>query len=114
MRRLICLLSLIATLTGPLLRLTEASDDWRRAIASAGSGTHLAEVDGGVGDDSGVTIQADDTHKRAPSRWVDLTATCFLAATRLPKPAQSRSTGVWSDQADSSPTRCSLLQCFRC
>jgi hypothetical protein len=54
--RLLLSLSLIAALSGPLLRQAEGAEDLIRSLAELGSPALLEEADGGVGDDSGATI----------------------------------------------------------
>jgi hypothetical protein len=49
-------LSLIAALSGPLLRQAEGADDLIRSLAELGCPPLLEEADGGVGDDPGATI----------------------------------------------------------
>ena len=53
------LLSLLVALTSTPLRIAEAADDLARALAEAGTGENLQEVDGGVGDDSGAMVKAN-------------------------------------------------------
>jgi hypothetical protein len=52
------LLSLIAALCGTPLRQAEAASDLARSLAEVGDQDILEPEDGGIGDDSGVTIKA--------------------------------------------------------
>ena len=54
--RLLRLLCLLAALTGHPLRQAEAADDLARSMAEDGYAHVLEEADGGVGDDSGVSL----------------------------------------------------------
>ena len=56
MARMFLSLSLIAVLSGPLLRQAEGAGDLIRSLAELGCPPVLEEVDGGVGDDSGAMI----------------------------------------------------------
>jgi hypothetical protein len=58
-RRLMFLLSLIAALTGTMLRQAEAADDLARGLGQLASGNLVEESDGRVGDDSGETIKGE-------------------------------------------------------
>jgi hypothetical protein len=58
--RLLFILSLIAVLSGPLLRAAEGADDLSRSLAELGRPPLFEEADGGVGDD-----QADSVIGRA-------------------------------------------------
>jgi hypothetical protein len=58
MRRVTVLLSLIAALTGTPLRQAEAASDFSRILASLLQPAQLESPDGGVGDDSGVTLHS--------------------------------------------------------
>lgn len=60
MRRIMVLLCLTVTLSGPLLRQAEAASDLARALAAMiGDDDRLGTPDGGVGDDSGeMTLKA--------------------------------------------------------
>lgn len=57
--RILLLLSLIAILSGPLLRAAEA-DDLVRSLAELERPPLMEDVDGGVGDDSGAAIYSVD------------------------------------------------------
>jgi hypothetical protein len=56
MSRLASLLCLVAALTGTPLRQAEAASDLSRTLAGLFQAGELESPDGGVGDDSGVTI----------------------------------------------------------
>jgi hypothetical protein len=58
--RIFLSLSLIAALSGPLLRQAEGAADLARSLAELGCPALLEEADGGVGDDSGSTILSMD------------------------------------------------------
>jgi hypothetical protein len=49
-------LSLIAVLSGPLLRAAEGADDLSRSLAELGRPPLFEEADGGIGDDQGDSI----------------------------------------------------------
>lgn len=55
-RLTMCLLCLIAALSGTPLRQAEAADDFARSIAELGDGNVVETVDGGVGDDANETV----------------------------------------------------------
>ena len=96
MRRLMFLICLTATTSGPLLRQSEGAGDFVRALDALldVSGT-LAETDGGVGDDSGeMTLRAGGSHDFQPagtlcpelstprdSHWTTSLACALLALT---------------------------------
>jgi hypothetical protein len=69
------LLCLIAALSGTPLRQAEAADDFARSISELGQGGVIETLDGGVGDDTELSIlkAGSDTHF--------LSATIFLAMT---------------------------------
>jgi hypothetical protein len=54
--RLLFYLSLIAILSGPLLRAAEGADDLSRSLAELGRPPLFEEADGGVGDDQGDSV----------------------------------------------------------
>jgi hypothetical protein len=56
MSRLAAFLTLIAALTGTPLRQAEAASDLSRTLAELFQADRVEATDGGVGDDSGVTI----------------------------------------------------------
>jgi len=96
MRRMMLLLCLSVTLSGPLLRQVEAASDLARALASSlDAGGVLTEPDGGVGDDKGeMTQRAGACHDLAhadplpPDRWAanDCLSSLILAQS-LPQSA---------------------------
>jgi hypothetical protein len=92
MPRIVVLLGLILTLSGPLLRESEAASDHVRTHAvPLTPGGSLAEPDGGVGDDSGVaTMEADGGHGDSTTAvvlsWDQPAAIDALPAHFLPLP----------------------------
>ncbi len=58
MTRAWLLLGLILAFSGTPFRLAEAASDFARSASGADEAGSIAEVDGGVGDDSGETVRA--------------------------------------------------------
>jgi hypothetical protein len=74
--RIFLLLSLVAVLSGPLLRAAEGADDLVRSLAELDRPPLMEDVDGGVGDDSGAAIYSVDERllvdrqsQRNPAGW---------------------------------------------
>lgn len=108
------LLSLLVALTGSPLRLAEAADDLARRLAEFVDDAGIEAADGGVGDDSGVTIQSDIAHAPVAPGLADLAPTAFLLAKRPPGLAPRPSADPPAPTPTSSRRRCALLQRFLC
>ncbi|MFO0954755.1 MAG: hypothetical protein U0835_27050 [Isosphaeraceae bacterium] len=113
LRLFLFLLGLTAAAAGTPLRQSEAAADFARSLAEIDDGDVLEEVDGGVGDDAGDTIRADETHPPdGPA------APAFLAVSRLVSPAPcglSKNAGAWAVPRPSTggPLTSAWLQRFR-
>jgi hypothetical protein len=114
MSRFAALLSLVAALSGTPLRQAEAASDLSRALAESFQADRLEAPDGGVGDDSGVTIRGDSQAGVA----IDMTPT--PDSLPLPTPAVSprppgEAEGLWGRAwwtPDPPNLRCAWLQVF--
>jgi hypothetical protein len=116
MDRLLFLLCLLAALTGTPLRQAEAANDLARSLAELDDGDLIEEVDGGVGDDSGVTVQ-EAANDRALVDASILRATDWLIAPpALDQPLPGVIAGRQGDRAIQllarSSRRHAWLQCF--
>ena len=86
LRHLMLLFSLIAVLSGTPLRLVEAADDLGRFLAESALEGGLQEIDGGVGDDSGVAIRSVVLQISITSNVLDLMPT-WVTRVGLPWPS---------------------------
>jgi hypothetical protein len=116
--RILLSLSLIAALSGPLLRQAEGADDLIRSLSELGCPPLLEEADGGVGDDSGATILSKvpgsdagvmDSPDLLPAVAVELPA-------RFPSPPDADALSLDSRQgpprSEGTPARLARLQRF--
>lgn len=112
MRRLLFLLSLIAALTGTPLRQAEAAHDFVCSLAELDGGDIIEEIDGGVGDDSGATIQRVVAHTQMILSVTEALPTLIGSGPvpRRPFPAGRSNTTFPSRLPPSN--RLALLQCF--
>ena len=114
MPRLAWLLTLIVALTATPLRLAEAADDQSRTLSQLDDEAEIEVIDGGVGDESGESIQTDTGH---PSTDLAISAilpdSCVLippALVRFARPGLHDEAG-----ARPCPSRRYLwFQCFLC
>ena len=114
MRRLMLLLSLIAAFAGTPLRLAEAAEDLAHILAELVDDGGIESTDGGVGDDSGVTLQPDITHVPVASGLADAAPTAFLLAECPPGLAPRPSADPPAPTPPTSRRHCALLQRFLC
>ena len=114
MRRLMLLLSLIAAFAGTPLRLAEAAEDLERILTDSGVDGEIETTDGGVGDDSGVTVRPVVAHAPTASGLAYTPPMLFQLAV-CPSDLVNRPLAVASTPPPTSARRhCALLQRFLC
>jgi hypothetical protein len=111
------LLCLIAALSGTPLRQAEAADDFVRAIGELGQGDVIETLDGGVGDDTEVSIltAGSGTHFLSPTAFLaaaDVHLPPLITASSLSNIGDHRRTGLSGLQAVSSGRWFAWSQCF--
>jgi hypothetical protein len=110
-------LCLIAALSGTPLRQAEAADDYARSIGEPGEGDIIETVDGGVGDDTEVSIlEADgDTHFLSATHFwamADVQLTPLITASSLLNIGDGRRADLSGLLAASSDRWFAWIQCF--
>jgi len=114
MRRPLFLLSLIAALSATPMRLAEAAHDFARAVAELSGGAGIEVPDGGVGDDSGATIRAANTHAPDLAAQADPSQGTVSPAHTPPCRPLKRAAAVALLSPASLPRRLAWLQRFLC
>lgn len=108
------LLSLIAALAGTPLRLAEAAEDLARVLGDSGVDGEMETIDGGVGDDSGVTVKPIVADAPVASGLADAAPFAFLLAVHPPAVVDPHHATRSRPVPIGSRRRCALLQRFLC
>jgi hypothetical protein len=111
------LLCLIAALSGTPLRQAEAADDFARWIGELGQGDVIETLDGGIGDDTEVSIVkvGSDTHFLGATILLaraDVYFTPLIPASSLPNIGDRSRADILGLLPPSSARRFAWLQCF--
>ena len=111
------LLCLISALSGTPLRQAEAADDFARTFGECGQDDVLHTVDGGVGDDTEVSIlKAGGDWQSLPSTillaTVDVHFSSLIPSSFLPKLGDRGQTDLLGLLPASAAQRFAWLQCF--
>lgn len=108
------LLSLLVALAGTPLRFAEAADDMACSLGEVGGGDVIEVPDGGVGDDSGVTIGADVAHPPIAPTTAEALPGSFTPPARAILHALARRDDRPTRAGGGLPRRLAMLQCFLC
>ena len=108
------ILSLIVILAGTPLRLAEAASDLAQSLSESAHESSIEVTDGGVGDDSGVSIRSVVIQVPGTSDIFHLTSTLFTLVALPPKPVLQAIASLSSPQSLSLLRRHLLLLCFLC
>jgi hypothetical protein len=108
------LLSLIAVLAGTPLRLAEAADDLARSLMESPLENGIEVIDGGVGDDSGVTIRSEIARPLDSSNEVNLLPTIFTLVASCPNLIVRANADPPPRHSQPLHRRHLLLLCFLC
>jgi hypothetical protein len=111
------MMCLIAAMSGTPLRQAEAADDFARSIGGLGQGNVIETLDGGVGDDTEVSIlkAGNDTHVFAANflqAMADLHFTPLIVASFLPNIGDRGRAALLGPPPAGSARRFAWLQCY--
>jgi hypothetical protein len=113
-RRVMLILSLTAILAGTPLRLAEAADDLEQSLSESAFESGIEVADGGVGDDSGVSIRSAVFESPGASGSFNLMPTLFTLVALPSKPVIEVTVSPPSQHWQSLLRRHLLLLCFLC